>query len=113
MQWSEGGIMLRKKMPLVCLSLWHFFLLGIGSLAYADNAEVLPKGVFRVHADTRFYLPITERFNPDGKAEDLAVDFNTSLNSNVFSGLKQVESALRLPAGSASIGNSVVSFKYD
>src|SRR5262245_13245559 len=105
--------MLRKKMLLVCLSLWHFFLLGICSLSYADNAEVLPKGVFRAELETRFYLPVTKRFNPNGDVEDIAVDYNASLNSNVFSGLKQVESIFKLPSGSATIGNSVVSFEYD
>lgn len=111
--------MMRQRTLVVCLFICGFFCLGIGSLSYADDAVVLPKGRFRVHADTRFYLPIDRRFNPDGDAEDLAVDYNnTSLDSRVFSGLAALEDPIRLgplalPPGTASIGNSLVSFEYD
>jgi hypothetical protein len=96
-----------------CLLLWVFSLPGIGSLSYAENAEVLPKGVSRASIESKFYFPITKRFNPAGDAEDVAVDANTSLNSQVFPGLSQLESFFRLPPGSATFGNSVVSFSYD
>lgn len=79
----------------------------------ADSAEVLPKGVFSLFSEAKFYLPVEKRFGPDGKTEDAAVDFNTNLNSSVFPDLKQLEAFFGMPTGSASIGQSVVSFKYD
>src|SRR6266571_1371105 len=77
----------------------------------ADDATVLPHGVFHVSADARFSLPITRRFTPGGGTEDLATDFNRDLNSTIFSDLRLVEAAFRLPAGSATFGRSVVDFE--
>src|SRR5712691_587659 len=77
----------------------------------ADDATVLPHGVFHVSADARFALPITKRFTPSGGTEDLATDFNRDLNSTVFGDLRLVETAFRLPAGSATFGRSVVDFE--
>jgi hypothetical protein len=77
----------------------------------ADDATVLPHGVFHVSADARFSLPITKRFTPSGGTEDLATDFNRDLNSTVFGDLRLVEAAFRLPAGSATFGRSVVDFE--
>ena len=76
----------------------------------ADDALVLPQGVWRVSADARFSLPITKQFTPGGGTEDLAADFNRDLNSTTFSDLRLVEAAFRLPAGSATFGRSVVDF---
>jgi hypothetical protein len=92
---------------------WLIVLLAVSMLlpvhaAVADDAAVLPQGVFRVSADTRFSLPITKRFTPSGGTEDLAADFNRNLNSAVFSDLRLVEAAFRLPAGTATFGRSVV-----
>src|ERR1700752_1596691 len=74
----------------------------------ADDAVVLPQGRWHVTAEARFSLPITERFTADGGTEDLAADFNRDLTSTVFTDLRRVEAAFRLPAGSASFGRSVV-----
>jgi hypothetical protein len=103
----------RKSVIVACLLMWVFFVQGIAGLSYADTAEVLPKGVSRASLEGKFYLPIDERFNPDGDTEDIAVDANTSLNSRVFPGLSQLETFFRLPSGSATLGNSVVSYTYD
>ena len=89
-------------MSLLIMLSWQW-LIGI---SYADDAEVLPKGVSRVRIDNNFYLPIDKRYNSDGEVENVAVDYNTSLNSSVFP-------ALAFFGPSASIGNSVVSFDYD
>src|SRR6266516_1238417 len=80
-------------------------------VTWADDAIVLPSGVFRVSADARFSLPITKRFTPSGGTEDLAADFNRDLNSTAFSDLRLVETAFHLPAGSATFGRSVVDFE--
>ena len=89
-----------------------FLLLQI-NIGYADTAEVLPKGVFQGEINSEFYFPVHKRFDPDGNNEDIAHDFNTNLNSTVFSALAALETGLGLPAGYASLGESVVSFKMD
>src|SRR5258706_5113096 len=81
--------------------------------ALADDAQVLPKGVFRAGLESNFYLNVDKRYNPDGKKEDLAVDYNEkNLNSSVFPALRLVETGFGMPAGTASIGESKVSFEY-
>ena len=102
------------KAFIVSLFILSFFQLIFNvSYSSADNAEVLPKGVSRVSLDARFYLPIDQRYDPDGKVEDVAVDYNTTLGSSVFPALGLVESAFGMPAGSASMGKSIVDFEYD
>jgi len=100
-----------KKSP---LPFFLFLLLSqIVNISYADDAAVLPKGVARVRVDSLFYSPIDERFNPEGDVENVAVDYNKKLNSRVFRDLRIVESFFDMRPGSASIGKSIVSFKYD
>ena len=94
------------------LCLW-FFALWLSGVAWAGDAEVVPKGVFKIEVESKFYFPATQRFNPDGALEDIAIDFNTSLDSNVFPGLRQLESAFGLPADAAKIGDSVVAFQLE
>ncbi len=88
-------------------------LAAMTGLSYADNAEVLPKGVFRATVNSKFYLPIDERFNPEGDVESAAFDYNTTLDSMVFPALGMIESAFGMPAGSANVGDSVAAFEYD
>ena len=90
-----------------------FLLMGATSYLYADTAEVLPKGIFRGDIEYSYYLPIDSKFDPDGNEEDLAADYNTSMNSNLFPALKLLEAGFGLPDGSASLGDSVVDFEYD
>ena len=79
-----------------------------------DSAEVLPKGVFRASVDSNFFLPIKKRFNDNGNPEDVATDFdNRRLDATIFPGLSLLEGAFGLPAGSASLGDSRVSFEYN
>jgi hypothetical protein len=80
-------------------------------VTFADDATVLPKGVFRFAVDARFSLPIDERYDKDGDTEDLATDFNANLNSEIFPDLALVEGAFGMPAGSATFGESEVDFE--
>lgn len=80
------------------------------SVSYADDASVLPKGVFRATMDSNLYFPIDKRYDPDGKPEDLAVNYNGNLNSTVFTALAPLDP---LVPGLPSIGRSIVSFEYD
>lgn len=90
-----------------------FLLLGITDTTHADNAEVLPEGVSRVVVSGKFYFPIKKRYGPDGKAEDIATDFNTELDAEVFSDISDVEAAFGMGAGTGTLGASEISFKYD
>ena len=82
-----------------------------GCLAMAEECQVLPKGVFKASFDGKFYWPVTKKFDPNGDLEDLAHDYNNRiLDSTAFPSLSLVESAFEMPAGSANIGKSAVSF---
>jgi hypothetical protein len=105
---------MRRTMMVLYLFIFFFSFTGVISLSHADSAQVMPKGVVGVNLEGKFYFPIEKKFDKDGKKEDIAKDYNANLNSNIFSDLKKLEVAFPalLPPGSASIGNSVVSFKF-
>src|SRR5262245_34419550 len=85
------GAAMRKRVLVGSLCLW-FFASWLSGMVWAGDAAVLPKGVFKIDVESKFYLPTTKRFNPDGDLEDIAIDFNTSLDSSIFPGLRQLES---------------------
>jgi hypothetical protein len=89
-----------------------FAFTSITKQSFADDADVLPKGVFRANIETKLWWPIRERYDPDGNKEKLAHDYNTALDSSVFPELGDLEAAFGMPQGSATIGSSVVSFEY-
>ncbi len=98
------------------------FVVGRPGPARAEDAQVLPKGVSRVTLDDYIYVPVTQRWNPEGKAEDLAGDFNNRpLDGSVFSDLADLDSALAAfglscggvgPGPGCTIGTSQVKFEY-
>ncbi len=81
-----------------------------GGAAWAESAQVLPKGVSMVDVKLYSYFNIDERYDPDGDAEDIAVDYNTDLNSSVFPDLAVIEGIFSLPPGTGTLGQSVVDF---
>jgi hypothetical protein len=87
--------------------------MGTHGISHAGSAEVLPKGVFKTSVKYSYYFTIDKRFDPDGHEEDLAADYNTSLDSSVFPALGLVEAGFAMLPGSANIGDSVVDFEYD
>jgi hypothetical protein len=102
---------------LACLSVLILF-----SQSYADTAELVPKGRSMVTLSGRFYQPITERYDPDGNEEPIAINLNGSLNSVVFPQLSLLEVpnlpgpppfGPGLPPGTASLGDSTVTYEYD
>jgi hypothetical protein len=103
---------MRNKMVVIYLFTWFFLFIGTTNLCCADSAEVMPKGVFKANVTTNLYWPIDERFNPDGKEESVATDFNSTLDSNVFPDLGFVELGFEMSPGSANIGRSIVDFEY-
>jgi len=89
-----------------------FFCHMFPGVSYADNAEVLPKGVSRVSLNGQFYFPVDERYDPDGHTEDIAADYNAALDSSVFPALAVFEGPpFNLPV--ASVGDSVVDFEFE
>jgi len=88
-------------------------LAGYSSVSLGDSAQVLPDGRSGVLASYYDYFPITKQYDSDGNREDIAADFNTSLNSSVFAGLQLVEQGFGMQAGSASFGDTDVDMEYD
>lgn len=92
----------------ILLFLWRSF----AGMCNADSAEVLPKGVANIGLEGKFYFKINERFDPDGDTEDVATDYNTVLDSSVFTDLSVIEQFFGMPSGSANLGRTDVSFDY-
>jgi hypothetical protein len=78
--------------------------------AYADDAIVLPRGVSRLSIANHFYLSFDQRYNPHGNVEDIAADFNTSLDSRILPALVPLSPLL---GEMASLGDTTVAFDYD
>jgi hypothetical protein len=102
-----------KLTDILCLGIAATAIFCFIKPAGADDATVLPKGIFSLRLDSQFFATIKKRFDEDGNTEDLAEDFNTNLNSSVFPQLGQIEQAFGMAPGTASIGESDVSLKYD
>ena len=98
----------RVAMAIFTIALW-IVTAGHG---FADDATVLPKGIFTLRLDSQFYFPIEKRFDNTGNKEDIASDLNTRLDSNVFPQLSLVELGFGLPPGSASFGDTDVEYRY-
>jgi hypothetical protein len=74
---------------------------------FADTAMVLPKGVFSLDTTYIHYFDIEKRYNPDGDLEDISIDYNTDLTSNIFPLLSALDP---LVGGRANIGQTFVDF---
>ena len=95
---------------LLCISICA----GLPVPAFADSAQVLPKGVFKADTQANFYFNMDKRFDPDGHTEDVSTDFNGTLNSQVFPPLGTLDNVFFGGVqGTAVIGNSVVKFNYE
>lgn len=102
--------MMNKVIFLVMVAL--AMLTATADPATADDATVVPKGVFALRLDSQFYFPIKKKFDNAGNTEDIATDLNTRLDSSVFPQLGLVESAFGLPSGFASFGDTDVEYEY-
>jgi len=78
----------------------------------ADDATVLPRGVFALRLDSKFYFPIKKQFDNQGNTEDIATDLNTRIDSTVFPQLGLVESGFGLPPGFASFGDTDIDYEF-
>lgn len=104
---------MRKMSMFLCLMAALGLLMGSVRECAADSAEVLPKGVKRIGITSNFFLPIEQRYDEDGNKEPLAADYNQVLDSNIFQELALIEASGGMPSGSATLGASVVDFRYD
>lgn len=104
--------MLKRAAGVVCMAVYLIAFIITG-LSFADSAEVLPEGVSRVSVTTNFWMDIDERYDPDGNKEDLATNFNLTLDGSVFSDLALVEDSFGMTAGTATVGDSIVTFEYE
>jgi hypothetical protein len=101
----QGLVSVRPLLLLLFLVVW------VPCGVWADSAAVLPAGVSRVYVDYYGYLPVTERYNPDGERESLTYPFNPgALDSDVFSSLKPLDPFV---GGTATLGDVNVAFEYD
>jgi hypothetical protein len=98
-----------KRVSTIILSVMMCSVL-LPAANHADNAAVMPKGVTGMDLSGKFYFPIDKKYNDSGNVEDAAKDFNAELDSSVFQDLSALDPFV---SGRASIGKSVVSFKYD
>ena len=90
-----------------------FVLQGIviSDRGLADDAAVLPQGISRAYWDFYRYQPTTQRYNADGKREDLAYPFtNAALDSGVISSLAPLDAFV---PGKATLGDVSVVYEYD
>jgi hypothetical protein len=113
----QAGFIRERRSPalkILVITLAATLVLLGGRFSIADDAQVLPKGVFRASLDGRFYWPVDKKYDPHGHLEDLAADYNQrTLDSVAFPSLALVEEAFGMPPGSANIGKSLVSFQYE
>jgi hypothetical protein len=100
-------MMKTKVMAKFILYAISFLFVAVPSVGYGATAEVLPKRVFDLGTTYYHYFDIHKRYNQDGKAEDLAADFNKDLTSQVFSALSALDPFV---GGRANLGRSVVDF---
>ena len=84
------------------------FLAAVPSVCLADSAGVLPKGIFSFDMTHWEYFPITKQYDPKGKPEDLAVNYNGALDSTIFPALAPLDPFV---PGLPTVGDSVVKFK--
>jgi hypothetical protein len=85
--------------------------LACSSLAWGQDALVLPKGRSSFSVESYFYLSTDERYNPSGNPESIASNFDgRRLDSTVFPALRPLDPFV---GGSASIGDSQLHFKYN
>jgi hypothetical protein len=90
-----------------------FVLLGIAisDRSLADDAAVLPQGISRAYWDFYRYHSTTQRYNADGKREDLAYPFtNAALDSDVLASLAPLDAFV---PGKATLGDVSIEYQYD
>ncbi len=107
---NKGSSMMVKRLYLGGL-LVLFCFQWLSNISFAGSAEVLPKGISKGHLVTTHYFSINERYDESGDIENLAENYNSVLDSSVFTSLGLMEKGFGLPAGFANIGETEISFE--
>lgn len=89
-----------------CLLFFFCISLASASSVLADTARTMPKGLYRIELQNKFWFPITERYDTEGDKKDLGAAFSMPLNSSGFSALGAVEEAAGMTPGSGSLGTT-------
>ena len=79
--------------------------------AFAENAEVMPKGRFSFNVDYRHYLSWSERYDKNGNVQDAASDFNGVLDARTFPSLALFKGP-PFNMTAPNIGTTEASFEY-
>lgn len=88
---------------------WILLAVSILVPGQADDAMVLPQGRSQAYLDFYRYHETTQRYNADGKREELAHPFtNAALDSGVLASLAPLDALV----GKATIGDVSVSYQY-
>jgi len=90
------------------------FLLLLGLLpieAFAEDANVLPKGNFSFNTEYKHYLNWHKQYDKDGDVIDAASDYNAELNSYIFPSLGALQPYFP-PDVLPNIGTTVTDFDY-
>src|SRR3989304_4320750 len=96
----------RVRMAVLLMAAW--ILPWHVSTSRAESAQVLPKGVSSASATYYHYFDITERYDPNGKVEDIDANYNANLNSTVFPALAPEDVQRLLGAGLDVNGDGTV-----
>ena len=80
--------------------------------AFAETAEVMPKGISSAYLSGKFYIPIDEVFKDDGSVDNPGWKYSGPLNSAIFPEIALIEAGFGLLPGSGNLGTTEVSFKY-
>jgi hypothetical protein len=101
---------MNSRKAIVCLSL--LAVLAITAHAFAETAEVLPKGVWGTGLSAKIYVPFDQVWKDDGTLDNPGWKYSGPLTSSVFPDLALIEQAFGMPAGSGNLGSTEVTFKY-
>jgi hypothetical protein len=107
-RWAKGSIGL--GLIVLCISLFTSAAL---QECYADSAEVLPQGKSGIFVEGKFYLPVTKQYDEEGNKEKVADKYNAIINGSVIPSLDTIGAAFGFPAGTANLGETDVSYKYN
>src|SRR5262245_20151690 len=83
----------------------------LGTVALAvDDASVLPRGVFRLSSEGRYYPPFASRYAPNGNTGKPAAGYNRPLDSRAFRLLAPLDPFV---GGRASFGDAIVAIDIE
>ena len=87
-------------------------LVFFAASAFAETAEVMPKGISSAYLSGKFYIPIDKVFKDDGSVDNPGWKYSGPLNSAIFPEIALIEAGFGLLPGSGNLGTTEVSFKY-